>query len=206
MDAGSKVTTGGRERLLDAAEELFAARGYDGASIRAITRRAGVELGLANYHFGSKEELFRQIMLRRAPILSADLDDALVRALRENTLGAIYAAFARTHLERLLNADTGWRSYMRLAADIALKPHLGTPNSSVRDAFRPMLDRYVEALSRFRPDIDRDELRRVFYVFHMAVLSILINAAPGLPPDTPMGLGEMDSLIATMVRIFASGT
>jgi AcrR family transcriptional regulator len=41
--------------LLAAALELFAAHGYRGASVRAITRRAGANLGAVTYHFGSKE-------------------------------------------------------------------------------------------------------------------------------------------------------
>jgi len=44
--------------ILGAARELFALRGYDGASVRAITSRAGVNLGAVTYHFGSKHALF----------------------------------------------------------------------------------------------------------------------------------------------------
>lgn len=46
-----------RELILDSAIELFAERGVSGASIAEITRRAGVAQGLANYHFGGKEQL-----------------------------------------------------------------------------------------------------------------------------------------------------
>lgn len=48
--------------LLEAARELFASRGYDGASIRAITDRASANLGAVNYHFGSKEALYNQVV------------------------------------------------------------------------------------------------------------------------------------------------
>ena len=44
--------------LIHAARELFARHGYDGASVRAITARAGANLGAVNYHFGSKRALF----------------------------------------------------------------------------------------------------------------------------------------------------
>ena len=52
---------GGRQRLLEAALELFAEHGFDGASVRDITERAGVSLGLVNKHFGSKEGLRQAI-------------------------------------------------------------------------------------------------------------------------------------------------
>ncbi|HEX9691339.1 MAG TPA: TetR/AcrR family transcriptional regulator [Gemmatimonadales bacterium] len=47
-----------RERLVRTAIELFAQRGYDGTSIRAITQAAGANLGAVTYHFGSKAALF----------------------------------------------------------------------------------------------------------------------------------------------------
>jgi AcrR family transcriptional regulator len=47
--------------ILRAARELFALHGYDGASVRAITGRAGVNLGAIAYHFGSKQALFEAV-------------------------------------------------------------------------------------------------------------------------------------------------
>lgn len=52
-----------REALLFAARQLFAQRGYDGTSIRALTSAAGANLGAVTYHFGSKEALYRTVLL-----------------------------------------------------------------------------------------------------------------------------------------------
>ena len=63
------VHSGTRERLLDAAEELFAARGFNGVSVRDIVKAADTNLGAIPYHFGSKENLLKSVLLRRiAPI------------------------------------------------------------------------------------------------------------------------------------------
>lgn len=51
-----------RTALLAAGRELFAAHGYRGASIRAITRKAGANLGAVTYHFGSKEALYGAVL------------------------------------------------------------------------------------------------------------------------------------------------
>jgi len=51
-----------RSRLVHSAIELFAANGYDGTSIRAITQAAGANLGAVTYHFGSKAALFDAAM------------------------------------------------------------------------------------------------------------------------------------------------
>ncbi|QOR69436.1 TetR family transcriptional regulator [Ruania alkalisoli] len=52
----------GRDRLLEAARELFSAHGYNGATVRMIAGRAGCDPALVSYHFGSKKLLFARAM------------------------------------------------------------------------------------------------------------------------------------------------
>jgi AcrR family transcriptional regulator len=54
-----------RDRLLAVGCELFARQGYDGTSVRDITRRARANLGAITYHFGSKEALYHEVMASR---------------------------------------------------------------------------------------------------------------------------------------------
>lgn len=49
-------------QLVLAAKELFSQFGYDGTSVRAITARAGANLGAITYHFGSKEALYDAVL------------------------------------------------------------------------------------------------------------------------------------------------
>ena len=51
-----------RARILKAAVEEFAARGYDGAGVDRIARRARVNKALIYYYFESKRGLYRQIL------------------------------------------------------------------------------------------------------------------------------------------------
>jgi TetR/AcrR family transcriptional regulator len=53
-----------RRTILDAAEALFAGRGFDGASLQSIGRAAGVSAALPAYFFGDKEGLYRAVMER----------------------------------------------------------------------------------------------------------------------------------------------
>lgn len=53
-----------REALIAAGRALFARHGYDGASVRAITARAGANLGAITYHFGSKRALYDEVVRR----------------------------------------------------------------------------------------------------------------------------------------------
>lgn len=54
-----------KARILDAAEKLFARKGFHGTSLRGITMEAGVNLAAVNYHFGSKNALIEAIFERR---------------------------------------------------------------------------------------------------------------------------------------------
>jgi TetR/AcrR family transcriptional regulator len=53
-----------RELLLDAAEALFSARGYDGVSLSEIAAEAGLSRGTPNYFFGSKDQLYQSVLQR----------------------------------------------------------------------------------------------------------------------------------------------
>jgi AcrR family transcriptional regulator len=55
-----------KDRILDAAEFLFADHGFDATSLRMITAQAGVNLAAVNYHFQSKEALLDATVARRA--------------------------------------------------------------------------------------------------------------------------------------------
>src|SRR5690242_5145363 len=71
-----------KERILDAAEGLFAAHGFADTSLRKIVREANVNLASVHYHFHSKEALLEAVVLRRAEPLDRErleLLDALER-------------------------------------------------------------------------------------------------------------------------------
>ena len=89
-----------KESLLDHAEDLFATRGYDGVSLRDLTRQAGTHLASVNYHFGSKEKLFEEVVLRRIRPLNQHRLRALAQVLTDAgthppALANVLEAFAR---------------------------------------------------------------------------------------------------------------
>ena len=66
-----------KNKILDAAENLFADKGFNGTSLREITSLADVNLAAVNYHFGSKKELIKAVMSRYMNELSPKLQTAL---------------------------------------------------------------------------------------------------------------------------------
>jgi TetR/AcrR family transcriptional regulator, regulator of cefoperazone and chloramphenicol sensitivity len=97
-------TDGARERLLDAATRLFAAGGYETATVRDIVSAAGTNLNAINYYFGGKRGLYQAVMLReldRARSFTADLPrtahgDALEHRL-ESVVLRILTFFVSQH-------------------------------------------------------------------------------------------------------------
>jgi AcrR family transcriptional regulator len=64
------------DALVEAARQLFSQHGYDGTSVRAITRHAGTNLGAITYHFGSKEALYEVVLAA----VNQGVDDRLMAA------------------------------------------------------------------------------------------------------------------------------
>lgn len=94
-----------RTRLLDAAMTEFAAHGFEGSSTRAIARRAGAHQPQINYHFESKEALWRAVMDRMMDEIDAHLanEESEPRAFVESLIrGLVRFAAARPELNRMM--------------------------------------------------------------------------------------------------------
>jgi TetR/AcrR family transcriptional regulator, regulator of cefoperazone and chloramphenicol sensitivity len=91
---------GTREKILNAAGEVFADEGFEGATIRAITERAGVNVAAVNYHFRDKAELYNQVVVKACSALAA-LNDAMADAADspEDRLRSIIHHFVRYLLD-----------------------------------------------------------------------------------------------------------
>ncbi|BAP13932.1 MAG: TetR family transcriptional regulator [Alcanivorax borkumensis] len=92
------------DRILDAAEVLFAQKGFAETSLRAITSKAGVNLAAVNYHFGSKEALIQAVFERFLKPFSRALDAKLdemetsgILDTPEYVLGIVFRLALGTH-------------------------------------------------------------------------------------------------------------
>ena len=80
------------DRLLDTAERLFAERGIDATSLHHITAEADAKLASVNYHFGSKEELIRELFARRIGPINRERLDQLAAIPRLNAYPEPFSA------------------------------------------------------------------------------------------------------------------
>ncbi|HWM05329.1 MAG TPA: TetR family transcriptional regulator [Actinophytocola sp.] len=84
-----------RAALVDAARTVFIEQGYDGATVRAIAARAGVDAAMVNHWFGGKEGLFAEAVLK-LPFNPRDVADLLLQGSVENLGERIARTFLTT--------------------------------------------------------------------------------------------------------------
>ncbi len=90
--AGRKKTLETRDRILDAAEDVFNESGYSNTTLNEIAEAAGVTRGAIYWHFKNKEDLFQAMCLRiRVPM------DALIEGIVEKGVNDPVAQLSRTH-------------------------------------------------------------------------------------------------------------
>jgi AcrR family transcriptional regulator len=106
-----------KDRILGAAEELFAQHGFGGTSLRQVTSRADVNIAAVNYHFGSKENLVNEVFRRRMDDMSAQRLSRLKAAQADNpgALEPILAAFVEPALA-LAQDRNGGAAFIRVIA------------------------------------------------------------------------------------------
>ena len=152
MTRPSEVT---RERIMKAAERLFAERGYDGTSIRAIVARAHVNQAAINYHFEGKDGLYREVLRTAFRGLT---EDQLVHAGEASTMSReeALAAFIRRQLRPLLARDEASR-HMRIFNWETVRP---TPvfRRLISEEAAPFMSVATDLVRRFMPEADHRTL------------------------------------------------
>ncbi|HEY8094893.1 MAG TPA: TetR/AcrR family transcriptional regulator [Methylobacter sp.] len=144
-----KITAITRNALLDHATDVFAERGFEGSSVREITRRATVNQASINYHFGGKEALYREVLRLAVDALS----DASL--LDENTIGGVsrdeaVRLFIRQQVTPLLKHGQISR-YLRIFAWETLAP-TRVYSEFIASEKLPILDQAEKIVRRFLPD------------------------------------------------------
>ena len=97
-----------REEIIAIAADIFATKGYDGASLRDIAERAGLTKAALYYHFPDKEQIFEIVVMSRMESLIADVGEH-VAAAGDDPVKRI-EAFVEASATRIDQDRTGWIS------------------------------------------------------------------------------------------------
>jgi AcrR family transcriptional regulator len=166
-----------KERILDAAEALFMEHGFEATSLRVITTAAEVNLAAANYHFGSKEELFQAILTRRLDPMNQARVDLLDQFERQFAPGPvpcerILSAMLVPALHLARDPERGGKNFLRL-----LGRAYADPAPFIRHFlsahYAEMIARFKAAFGRALPGLSRKELSWRLH-FIMGALSYVL--------------------------------
>ena len=198
------MTSGTRERLLDAATRAFADEGVRAASLVEITRRAGQRnRGAVHYHFGGRDGLLVAILEEHAAFLARREGELLAQALaRPDDVAAVVEAIVRPAVEL---AETGWRgrAYLGIVGQL-VEQDQASLSQDVADALRHTGGYDVfAALAQRMPAMDdalRDERFALVTAYILgAVARRARTAGGGSRPQLPT-----DRFVANLVQTAAA--
>lgn len=188
-------------RILDAAEDLFTRQGFDATSVRAVTRRAGMNAAAVHYHFGSKQDLLRALLERRIAPLNDERRVLLDHVERGGAaeLEAILDAYLRPVL-RHAGAESGALSALLYGLPASERQEL------LDEVFGPVHRRFHTALRRALPELSPGEVEERFRF----ATAVMLHAASGQLDCYPSDAAALprrsaESRLGAMVGFLAHG-
>lgn len=149
-----------REKLLDAAGELFAVGGFSGASVRQITAKAGCNIAAVNYHFGGKDNLYLEVFRRQLRDMTGRrvevIDKVMSGTEGEVNLQALLRKFGQAFLEPLIE-DSSTNRLMQLFIKEMHEQRL-PKKVFMEEVAGPTLRSMREAMSKFCPSLSDQEI------------------------------------------------
>lgn len=164
--------------ILNAAEELFASHGLNGASMRNIASKANVDVSLITYHFKTKDQLFAAVIERRTTVFNREqlfyFEECERRSAPEAPgIEAVVDAFCYVFLKRAIAGDRHWRNFFQLFTRLSNDPGRGA--EIMLKYFDPIARRTINALQSAMPDCDIKDIHWGFQFMSGALSTCLVN-------------------------------
>jgi AcrR family transcriptional regulator len=200
-----------KDRILDAAESLFMEHGFEATSLRAITAAAPANLASVNYHFGSKEVLFRAVLTRRLDPMNQERLDLLTRLEREAEpeplpCDRILSAMFIPALKLARDPARGGKDFLRLLGRAYADP---APfiRRFLAEQYATMIERFKTAFARALPELPKKELSWRLH-FIMGALSYTLAGTDALrliAELTPAETGSDEALLHRLAPFLLAG-
>lgn len=190
-----------RDRLLTAAEHLFARHGVTGASLREINRLAGARSPVAvQYHFGDRDGLVRAVMAKHWPAVDARRHALLDEHEADPSKGPRFLAACLVRpLAAKLADDDGGRDYLRIYAELINRPR----EEREEDAATPAAP--LDSVQRWRamvaPYLEQDaaRLHRRFTVMRFAASELGRRAVDAPHRDDRLFVSHLVDLVEALL-------
>jgi len=153
------------DQIVTSSEAVFAEKGYDGASLREITKSARTNLASINYHFENKQKLYCAVIIRGLrPINEVRLKNLSqaenIAGEQPVPLGLIFDILVRP-LFQLGAATNGKTNLLRIIGRSMIEPH-PFMDELFREEFQPVITSFGRALRRHTPHLSPED-----FVWHL---------------------------------------
>jgi AcrR family transcriptional regulator len=196
-----------KNRLLDAAEALFAEKSFENVSIRELATAADVNVAAVNYHFQNKENLFHEVVARRftaqRDITLSALDELLAATGGRPRVDQVIRTLVHNHLEGAL-PGSGKSNILALMARQMDPGNAHMAGSFFKTIVAPVFATFAKAIMAARPGLEREQVTWIAasivgQIHHLIIrwhkrqaleedpesLAIMLKAFPALELDLP---------------------
>jgi AcrR family transcriptional regulator len=191
--AGERPASG-KQRVLEAAERLFASKGFLGVSASEIVTEAGVAHGLLFHHFGSMEDLYAEV----SRVAAMRMDEAQLKSFRGATARTQIEAFLRSHM-RAMRKRQGDALFRARALDAGVSSRVGQIWEESRQR---AISRVFEALGIETPSNRLRVCLRGWIGFHdQLVLAWLADRSVSEAEVLAWTLRQLEHLAVDVLRV-----
>ena len=201
--------SGPKRVLLNAAEQLFAKKGFEAVSVRDVTRSVKMNVAAVNYHFGSREGMLTLVIMRYSVPLNEERMARLESAERKCAgkplpLEEIIDAFVRPIISQNRKTELSEGLFYQLLGRICAANGDGL-SDAFEENFRQVSDRFMRALAKAIPAVPLDELASKFHfinggLIHLLTHQELLGKRAGAPTAMEASLGRLIRFAAAGLR------
>lgn len=165
-----------RERILRAAERIYAASGFHGMSLRDVTLLAGVNLAAVNYHFGSKDKLIYALADRRLTPINSERLERLAKLRAKHAedpipVRELVCALIDPMFKALRQGKNNRAIMVRLVAQMLIDDPKRFAQIH-KTFYKPVLDCYHDELQRTIPQLTSHQVNARFFCAFATVLGL----------------------------------
>ena len=197
-----------QERLLDAAEILFAEKGFEAVSLRDITSEAEANFAAVNYHFGGKENLIGAVLARHAMPINAEriaLLDTLLAREEKPTVREVVDAFLRPMVTRVLAEESSQQLFAKFMGRMMGEGANSLPES-ILPQFQEMAQKVVSAFQAAVPELTEGQAYfRLKFCFSVMSNAMMQDEAFDQISDGLSGKWDWDQLFEEVLDFCEGG-
>lgn len=200
-----------QQKILDAAEMLFAEHGFGEVSVRQVVQKAEVNVASIHYHFGSKEALIEAVLSRRLTPLNAErlqllegFEGKAAKSGSDVPLEDVLYALIAPAVKMSRKTDAG-KNFIRLIGRMFAEPSESV-QAMLKTRFEVLFVRFSQAFRQALPGVKKkDYFWRLHFVLGAMSLTLCDSQRPALWSEGVCKPEDIEEVVGQLVAFCAAG-